>query len=148
MFLDVDGVLNVLRQDIKDNQKREVRFARHSFYPNDLTLHFMRWAWPIFDVRWLTAWYEGANEIADWAKLPHRPALREGKHWKPGDWKTHSIQRFKEVRGRRIAWVEDGFSDEAKAWREARRDAVLIPTEPHEGVTWGTIHALEGLCLR
>lgn len=68
LFLDVDGVLNVLGKSVHGLKKREVRLQAEKypmhFYPTPFALTFMRWAWQVFDVQWCTAWRQDANLIA------------------------------------------------------------------------------------
>lgn len=79
MLLDVDGVLNCPGEDAKERLVRLPscgRRDRHSpggrccagraFHPTDFTKPFLKWAFQRFDVRWMTAWGDHANNIARW----------------------------------------------------------------------------------
>jgi len=149
LLLDVDGVLNVLSRNRADLKKREVRLSWRpgrfiSFYPTKLTLPFMKMAWRLFDVRWLTAWGKGANMIAEWARLPAKPAIRDSGL---PDWKATGARKALASRKGPVAWIEDGLSDEAHALvRE--RGWIYFETDPFVGVTQAHMRSLEGLVER
>lgn len=139
LLLDVDGVLNVVGLDW---ESREVRLgangAAPSFHPTKYVLPFMRWAWPRFEILWVTAWGTGANLIAKWAGLPSRPALAD-----PSDRDGVDGYKLKAVSrefGRRspgvpVFWIEDGLGERDLDWISERPWIFYVASEPHEGVT-------------
>jgi hypothetical protein len=132
LLLDVDGVLNVIRD--AETQARAIRLPNKvTFYPLPVSKRFLRWAWKHFDVRWLTSWFSGANLIAEWASLPPRPAFcdRSG----PGDWKFNQVRdSFKDHKGK-VVWIEDGIVKEAQAWVDERPNVKYIHTDTFTGIT-------------
>jgi hypothetical protein len=139
LLLDVDGVLNVLPR------KRPVRARRipveirgqtfHlQFFPNKRTLRFLRMTWENFDVRWLTAWRDGANAIARYYGLPERRVIRDvgGESWKA----RSAASALRDWKGP-VAWIEDGVDDAAKAlivergWRYFHCDPFVGVTGQH-----------------
>lgn len=149
LLLDVDGVLNIIGPGCK---KREVRLVKEpALYPMPFVLPFMKWAWRSFDVVWCTAWREGANEIADWAGLPRRPAVvetagyfrnlkrrfKDPAQWqeKQRDWKVSGAKKIVGRKRRRVLWIEDGISLEAHEWVRTRPDTHYVATDSFEGVT-------------
>lgn len=136
LLLDVDGVLNVPPKKLRARTTRipvEVRgkVFRLQWWPNKRTLRFMRMAWDLFDVRWLTAWREGANAIAKHYGLPERRVIRDIG----GDsWKANSARAaLRDWRGP-VAWIEDGLDETAKAL-VAERGWTYFHCDPFVGVT-------------
>lgn len=139
LFLDVDGVLNVLTPDPKDLKNREVLLPdpdgySHRLYPTKFTLPFMRWAWNTFDVQWCTAWRLGANVIAKWAGLPERSDATVCRSGKMMDWKLEGVQNFLHGRTPKCVWIEDGIGEEAEAWTAKQPNFLYIHTNPKHGV--------------
>lgn len=139
LFLDVDGVLNVLGKDADGLKKREVmlqaeKYPMH-FYPTRFALTFMRWAWQVFDVQWCTAWRQDANLIAKWAGLPERPSILIMKSNKMMDWKLEGVQNFLEGKGNPLCvWIEDGIGQEAETWVAGRENFFYVHTRFYVGV--------------
>jgi hypothetical protein len=163
LLLDVDGVLNVVGPDYRE---RLVRMANgHPFHPTPYVLPFLEWAWKTFDVVWTTAWRESANEIADWARLPRVPALKEGptqkrremrlarlrhpdaKKWLAvrGDWKVDGARELLCRRPCPVFWLEDGLSEEGHRWVASRPRTWYLATDSFEGVTPAHRKILEAL---
>lgn len=154
LLLDVDGVLNVIGPN---NKNSLVRLKDgHSFHPTRHVLPFMRWAWPLFEVVWCTAWRAGANAIADWAGLPRvrvadeppsrirrikRLAKRKRKatpeEWLKvnGDWKVDAVKAMLDRRRCPVFWLEDGLSEQAHQWVAKRPQTHYVATDSFEGVT-------------
>jgi hypothetical protein len=137
LFLDVDGVLNVMKPDRADLKRREVvlqgKFAHH-FYPTKFTLPFMRWAWDTFDVQWCTAWRLDANLIAKWAGLAERPDATICRSGKMMDWKLEGVQNFLKGTTPLCVWIEDGIGEEAEAWTEKQPNFLYVHTKNRQGV--------------
>lgn len=142
LLLDVDGVLNVID---KTCENREVRFERAPgiflpFYPTKNAKTLLELAWSSFDVYWLTAWRNGAHLISRWAGLEDRPVLyaNEGD-----DWKVTAIKNvMSELESRKVAWIEDGISAEAKVL-VAEKGWTYFHTDPFVGVTEEDLKALK-----
>lgn len=139
LFLDVDGVLNVLTPDMKDLKAREVLLQEpgghpHHLYPTKFTLPFMRWAWETFDVQWCTAWRLDGNLIAKWAGLPARPDATICRSGKMMDWKLEGVQNFLQGKNPLCVWIEDGIGKEAESWVEKQPNFFYVRTNPHLGV--------------
>ena len=148
LLLDVDGVLNIID---KTSKKRRVILQARGYsprlHPTPLVKPFIQWAWTRFNVRWLTAWGDTANHIAKWAGVRPVAEVRRPRNRQFHDWKAAAVQRFKDIPGRKIVWVEDGFSDEAKDWAAPRVDVHLIKTDVRVGVTLETIYTIaQRLC--
>lgn len=138
LLLDVDGVLNVPRKrptvrPIKVYPKFDGKTFRLSFWPTPRTARFMRMAWELFDVRWLTCWGKGADVIAKRYGLNERPEIR----WMPlGTKAAGAASALRDFKGR-VAWIEDGISDEekalvtAKGWRYFHCDPFIGVTGEH-----------------
>lgn len=141
LLLDVDGVLNVPLA--YPTGSAGIRMGGLTFFPAQFAKKFMDYAWENFDVLWLTAWSLSANFIAKWAKLPHAPVLYNQRPLDPDrDWKVVAAEKALLGDGRRIFWVEDGFTDEAVHWAERRGNVFLVETNPAVGVTEETIRLL------
>jgi hypothetical protein len=146
LFLDVDGVLNVLRPDY-DERKITLPGDKfpHYLYPTEHTLPFMRWAWDVFDVRWCTAWGEDANVIAKWAELPERPCAASPRSTSM-EWKLEGVRAVMAVNRRRPAtWIEDGIGPVAEAWAAKKRDFFYVFTDHTVGVTKAHATALSDI---
>jgi hypothetical protein len=141
MLLGVDGVLNVPREDAVPLEIKGL-----PFYPTLYALAFMRRAWEVYDVRWLTSWAFLANGIAKWAGLKKRPVYhRMNLAVPPGrDWKVMAVDADPDLDGRAVIWVEDGFTEEAVRWAKMR-SAFLVETDPSIGVTPDTLYAITRL---
>ena len=133
LLLDVDGVLNVPRprRTLRPICLKSDGDYKPQFFPNRRTSRFMRMAWDLFDVRWLTAWGSGANLIARHYGLAERPAIRDlgGESWKA----MGAASALLDYRGR-VAWIEDGIDDVAMALVE-RCGWTYLHCEPYVGVT-------------
>src|SRR5579872_1425554 len=120
LLLDVDGVLNVPPTSKADKEEREIRLEWSdkkfvNFWPTELTLPFMKMAWDLFEVRWLTAWGYSANVIARHYGLRIRPAIKYRQYKAVG-----AIQALQDRRHRKVAWIEDGVDAVARTalyWR-------------------------------
>lgn len=136
LLLDVDGVLNV------PPRKRPTRWTylpvevrgkvfNLQWRPNKWTLRFMKMAWNLFDVRWLTAWRDGANAIAKHYGLDARQVIPDigGESWKA----SSAASALRDWNGR-VAWIEDGIDDTAKALVKERGWA-YFHCHPFVGVT-------------
>lgn len=138
LFLDVDGVLNVMRPDMADLKRREVLLQAehypHHLYPTKFTQPFMRWAWDTFDVQWCTAWRLDANLIAKWAGLPERPDATICRSGRLMDWKLEGVQNFLKGTTPLCVWIEDGIGPEAEAWTEKQPNFLYVHTNPKHGV--------------
>lgn len=146
LLLDVDGVLCVPG---KDCQARVVKLEYAPgkcipFWPNLHTERFLRMAWALFDVRWLTAWGSGANAIARNYGLEERPTCPDqgGEEWK-------ARGAIRELAGdtRPVAWIEDGITPFAKALAR-RRGWVYVHCEPFVGAQPWHIEVLEDFARR
>ncbi len=140
LFLDVDGVLNVMKPDAADLKRREIILPgrdglSHRLYPTKFTLPFMRWAWNTFDVQWCTAWRLDANVIAKWAGLPERPDATVCRSGRMMDWKLEGVQNFLKGRTPTCVWIEDGIGEEAEAWTAKQKNFIYIHTKFKIGVT-------------
>ncbi len=137
LFLDVDGVLNILTPDFSD---REVRFKHRMFedgipfFPTKHTLPFMRWAWANFQVIWCTAWGADANLIASWAELPEMPSIDDRAR---EEWKLAGVKEILSSRGagQHAVWIEDGIGDAAEEWVATQKDVIYVETFPVIGVS-------------
>lgn len=141
MLLDVDGVLNV---QFSETRVR-FRLGRYGLMlmPSRFARRFMKWAWPRFEVFWLTAWFQYANAIARWAGLEDRPFLGQPSI-SQDDWKLSvARKRFGRLHRRPIVWVEDGLFPETQRWVSARRNIVYVETQPAEGVTRRHVGVIE-----
>jgi len=143
LLLDVDGVLNVVGRGC---EPREVRLEWgpgqfHSFYPTMNSKLLLKLAWSRFDVRWLTAWRKGANMIARWAGLEERPVIMDSPLVSV-DWKATAAERALKSWKGRVAWIEDGISDEAKTL-VARKGWTYFHCDPFVGVTEEHLKGLE-----
>jgi hypothetical protein len=95
----------------------------------------------VFDLVWCSGWEEKADEhlprlLGVPRSLPHlefegrtRSEVSARAHWK--------LEAVEELAGDRpLAWVDDAFNDACWAWAGARSaPALLVPTEPAEGLT-------------
>lgn len=139
LLLDVDGVLNVPR---KKRTQRPIRLQWApgrfiSFWPTQRTARFMRMAWELFDVRWLTAWGKGANMIARRYRLSERPAI------KYADSKAIAARSaLRDWKGC-VAWIEDGLSDTDKEI-VTNMGWAYFHCEPFTGVTGDHMRLLRG----
>lgn len=135
LLLDVDGVLNVVGPDW---ESRVVRLRNHvpGLHPTRYVLPFLRWAWPRFEVMWLTAWGSDANRIAEWAGLKPARVLADPSH-------ATDDYKLKAVRGHfgsttpsvPVFWIEDGIGVEEMEFVSERPWMFYLATEPMEGVT-------------
>lgn len=142
LLLDVDGVLNVPR---KKRTLRPIRLEWKlghfvSFYPTRRTKRFMQMAWELFDVRWLTAWGKGANLVAKYYGLNERRAI----HYQDckGEAAASALRDWKG----RVAWIEDGITDEEKAI-VAAHGWTYFHCDPFVGVTGEHMKALRAFVL-
>lgn len=136
MLLDVDGVLNCC--ELRWWRRRAVRLNsdRHSLHPSRAVLKFLPWAWGHFRVYWLTAWFDGANDIARHYGLAPRPALgrrRQFDHKSRGRLLLRALRRmpkgkkFKPGELDALCWTLDDF----------KLDAVKARFASHKGkVVW------------
>jgi hypothetical protein len=131
LLLDVDGVLNAFSTGY---ESRKVWVGSGgAIHPTKVTKPFLKWAWEQFEVFWLTAWFGRANEIADWARLPHRPHL--GDPSTPGDYKLFAVQERLGTHTGKVVWLEDGIGKDAQDWVGIRKNFLYIETDPFKGVT-------------
>lgn len=134
LFLDVDGVLNVLSENATTCIELPDSPFPHHLYPTQHTLPFMRWAWDVFDVRWCTAWGEHANVIAKWAELPERPCAASPRS-RSMEWKLDGVKATLGRGSPRAVWIEDGIGAIAEAWVSKRRNFFYVFTDHRVGVT-------------
>jgi hypothetical protein len=135
LFLDVDGVLNVLGEDYEKSQVELPgdRFT-HLIHPSIHTLPFMRWAWDVFDVRWCTAWGPDANVIAKWAGLPEKPCAADVRSASL-EWKLDAVRQTLGRRKHIAVWIEDGIGPVAERWAARKKDFFYVHTDHKIGVT-------------
>jgi len=163
LFLDVDGVLNVVGPDLDDEGRTVLLSGGHPFHPTPYVRPFMEWAWEEFEVVWNTAWRRGANAIADWAGLPRVPAIDEGPTYRrrqkrlagifdarqylkaQGDWKVDGAREYLAGRKIPVFWLEDGLSDHAHRWIASRPRTHYLASDSFEGVTPAHRKVLEAL---
>lgn len=91
-----------------------------------------------FELVWCTGWEEKANEylpelLGLAGPLPYlsfeRNSGRRHAHWKLDAIETHAGDRP-------LAWIDDGFDDDCRAWVGARRaPTLLVSTTPAVGLT-------------
>lgn len=142
LLLDVDGVLNVPRKrptlrPIKVCPTYNGKTFRLSFWPTNRTARFMRMAWDLFDVRWLTCWGKGGDVIAKRYGLSERPEIR----WRPhGSKGAGAAAALRDWTGR-VAWIEDGISDQEKVL-VASKGWSYFHCDPFVGVTGEHMKAL------
>jgi hypothetical protein len=134
LLLDVDGVLNVPGP----KAGREVRLEWSpgefiSFFPVKNTRELLGLTWNRFEVYWLTCWREMANAIARWADLEERPVI-DGPMFGDGDWKAKAASQVLASWKGRVAWLEDGISEEARTL-VAARGWTYFHTDSFVGVT-------------
>jgi hypothetical protein len=144
LLLDVDGVLNVPRKKATVRPIRlpiEIRgkVFRLRFWPTRRTKRFLKMVWDRFDVRWLTAWRNGANAIAKHYGLSPRREIRDlgGDSWKA----RSAAAALRDFKGP-VFWIEDGLDDTALAL-VAERGWTYLHCDPFIGVTGEHMKLLE-----
>lgn len=142
LLLDVDGVMNVIDStcpsrkvtlSFKPGETSTPGLTSISFFPVSNAPKLLKLAWELFDVTWLTAWLGEANAIARWAGLEERPFLDGRSGCGSSDWKFNAVSKARNL-PKRVAWIEDGISPEAKEL-VARRGWLYLHCEPFVGVT-------------
>jgi hypothetical protein len=135
LFLDVDGVLNVLGENYEKCQV-ELPGARfpHLLHPTEHTLPFLNWAWDVFDVYWCTAWGPDANVIAKWAALPERPCAADIRSASL-EWKLDAVKKFLGRKKHTAVWIEDGIGPVAERWVARKHGFFYVHTDFKVGVT-------------
>lgn len=157
LLLDVDGVLNVINEDIEpirlpvpksiqtecvinfcgDTPGEEEPAEQHtvSFWPNPFWKELVTWADKHTELWWCTAWFSRANAIGKLAGIPISPWISTEKTEKDEDWKLTNVKDVFSKDSRRIIWIEDGFQPETEAWAKQRPDTHLISTHFKVGLT-------------
>jgi hypothetical protein len=146
LLLDVDGVINVPRKKrtraVYVYPKIGGKTFRLRFWPTNRTARFMRLVWSAFDVRWLTAWGNGADVIAKRYGLNQRPEIDWRRQGSKAAGAAAALRDFKGP----VFWIEDGIDDEAKALI-AKRGWTYLHCDPFVGVTGAHMKALKAFAL-
>lgn len=155
LLLDVDGVLNVIKDDVDPIRlpvPRSIQTdciinffggaedepaADHEvqFWPNPFCNELLAWADKNTELWWCTAWFGRANAIGKLAGIPVKPWISTALSEKGEDWKLTNVKDVFANDTRRIIWIEDGFANETEAWAKARPDTHLIKTAFKIGLT-------------
>ena len=135
LLLDVDGVLNVVGPDWGERVV-DLKDPPPGLHPTKYVLPFLRWAWPRFQVMWLTAWGADANKIARWAGLEPVRVLADPRR-QTDDYKLAAL--VSEFGARTppvpVFWIEDGIGQKEMEFVDERPWMFYLATEPMEGVT-------------
>ncbi|MFE2727008.1 HAD domain-containing protein [Kitasatospora sp. NPDC059327] len=144
LFLDVDGVLNPVCP------RPEAGFDVHTLLGYSVLLSARHGAWlrelaGAYELVWATTWEEDANtHIAPAIGLPRLPVVRfAGYVPRPGDPRVPLMELFsahkwapllRYAAGRPFAWIDDVIP--ARLVRNAlwRRDRLLLPIDPGQGL--------------
>jgi hypothetical protein len=141
LYLDVDGVLNVLQTSSRhwdDLQAYDVTLHGRTY-----RLHLSRHmgqalaALPV-DIRWATTWAEAADErIAPLVGLPAGLPIACRPPVSSSPFKSAAIRRQVAVEGRPFVWVDDeAIADDDIVWAERlATPSLLVRPDPTEGVT-------------
>ena len=117
-------------------------YAEHELFPGEEPVRVCaahgRWLAELaaaFELAWATAWGDGANRLlAPLLRIPELPVIGfPPVPFRPRD-KVPAIAGFA---GRRpLAWIDDEFTAEARAWAAGRgAPTLLVGTDPAEGLT-------------
>jgi uncharacterized protein YegL len=141
LFLEVDGVLNVLEKDVGGDAEMFDDFANHvvpfdtvAKYRRSVTVCLSpsmggRLARLAVDMQWVTSWqHRAGSSIAPYCGLPRNlPVLErddEGEEWEV-DWKFRAIRRLVEDDPRPFVWIDgdidflQDLSVTAKGWAKS-----------------------------
>ncbi len=144
LFLDVDGVLNPVRP------RPEAEFDTHTLLGYTVLLSARHGSWlrelsGVYDLVWATTWEEHANtHIAPAIGLPELPFVRfSGYVPQPGDPRVPLMELFsahkwapllRHAAGRPFAWIDDVIPPRLVRGSLWRRDRLLLPIDPGEGL--------------
>lgn len=146
LAVDVDGVISLFGFDHHDSPPGEFHLIDGIAHciATSTGPRLLRLA-ERFELVWATGWEEKAGEylppiLGLPADLPH--LVFDGrKRFGTSHWKLEAIAEY--ARGRPLAWVDDCFDAECRAWAKQRPGpTLLVPTEPHLGLLDAHVEAL------
>ncbi|MDH6135687.1 hypothetical protein P3T37_005104 [Kitasatospora sp. MAA4] len=144
LFLDVDGVLNPAEPhpvtDFEAHTVLDFRVllsARHGEWLRELG--------QVYELCWATTWEEDANiHLAPLLGLAPLPVVRfAGYRPQPGDPRVRLMELFsgakwapllRHANGRPFAWLDDVMPFRLVRNSLLRRDRLLLPVDPHQGL--------------
>lgn len=146
LLLDVDGVLNPYAA-----AACPPGYAEHELFPGEEAVRVCaahgRWLAELataFELVWATAWGEEANRLlAPLLRIPELPVIGfPPVPFRPRD-KVPAIAGY--AGPRPLAWIDDEFTAEARAWAGGRSaPTLLVGADPAEGLTRSAVDR----CLR
>ncbi|WP_431677495.1 HAD domain-containing protein [Kitasatospora sp. KL5] len=144
LFIDVDGVLNPAEPHPDDP------FDRHHLLGYDVLLSPEHGTWlrelsGTYELCWATTWQESANELlAPLLGLPELPVVAVNRYVRrPGDPRIRLAELFsghkwapllRYAAGRPFAWIDDVMPPRLVRNSLLRRDRLLIPVDPLQGL--------------
>ncbi|MFD8787737.1 HAD domain-containing protein [Kitasatospora sp. NPDC059599] len=144
LFLDVDGVLNPVCPD------PDAGFDTHALFGYSVLLSTRHGAWlrelaGTYELVWATTWEEHANtHVAPLIGLDPLPVVRlAGYVPQPGDPRVPLMELFSAAKwapllryagGRPFAWVDDVIPARLVRRSLWRRDRLLLPIDPGQGL--------------
>ncbi|MEV6977217.1 HAD domain-containing protein [Kitasatospora sp. NPDC093806] len=144
LFLDVDGVLNPVCPGPGDD------FDTHTLLGYTVLLSTRHGDWlrelaEVYELTWATTWEADANtHIAPAIGLPELPVVRfAGYVPQPGDPRVPLMELFSAAKwapllryaaGRPFAWVDDVITPRLRRNALWRRDRLLLPIDPGQGL--------------
>jgi Swiss Army Knife RNA repair-like protein len=138
LFVDVDGVLNVLRAGIPKGFRTHVCNGYTITYDPANAERLARLA-EHFDLVWGTTWEEGANEwiapLFGLARLPvcELPILRDSTQRSDPSWKLRDILAY--AGDRPFVWLDDMIYADASHRLRDRKHWALARVDPQKGLT-------------
>jgi hypothetical protein len=145
LYLDIDGVLNPACPDPGPDFRthallgyRVLLSPRHGCWLRELST--------AYELVWATTWEEDANlHIAPLLDLPALPVVRfSGYRAQPGDPRVPLMELFsarkwapilRHAAGRPFAWLDDVIPPRLVRRSRLRRDRLLLPVHPAEGLS-------------
>ena len=99
----------------------------------------------VYRLCWATTWQESANEhLAPLLGLPELPVVGVNRYVRqPGDPRVRLFELFSGFKwapilryaaGRPFAWIDDVIPPRLVRNSRLRRDRLLVPVDPHEGL--------------
>jgi hypothetical protein len=159
LLLDVDGVLNAVRQDLPEGWQRG-RFNGYvlSWDPSVVArLRAMHESGRV-ELQWLTTWTELADQLLagplglprglrthsrDAAPTGFGGSLQAASSW----WKLTAAQAVAQAEpGRRIVWIDDDLglqAEDTREWLAAHGDVLVVAPEFRTGLTHAELDRVE-----
>jgi hypothetical protein len=145
LYLDVDGVLNPSAPHPGTGFERHTVLGYQLWLAPSVHGEWLRELAEVYELHWATTWEEDANtHLAPLLGLPPLPVVRfAGYRPQPGDPRIRLMELLsgakwapllRHAAGRPFAWVDDVMPFRLVRNSLLRRDRLLLPIEPEQGL--------------